>query len=99
MASREDNIATVCEFHRIEGTSLAQLRALHHDLGATAFKEVTLTGTSFEGGGGTGQITFPATDYLAALQRMIRLLDPAVPPPLTPQVSVSAAFGHRMIQT
>ncbi|PAW76829.1 MAG: hypothetical protein B9S32_13910 [Verrucomicrobia bacterium Tous-C9LFEB] len=88
----------VIEYHQIKGTTLEALRTLHDATALVAFQQVTITGSGFEGGNALGQITFPQTDYLAAIQQLIRSLDPTIPPPLTQRVATSD-FSYRMVET
>lgn len=96
-ASREDNISMVIEYHQIQGTDLPTLRALHTATALVAFQQVTITGSGFEGGNALGQITFPQTDYLAAIQQLIRSKDSTIPAPLNQRVAQSD-FSRRMVE-
>jgi hypothetical protein len=99
MASREDNIALIIEFHRINKTSATDLRAKMLEVASGAFEQVTITGTGFEGGNAQGMVTFPQTDYLAGLMKLIRYLDPTVDAAVLDDAVVSVDFSQRMVQT
>lgn len=95
MASREENINQVVDYHQLQETSLADLRTLMSTLGGSAFKQVTITGTGFEGGNANGQLTFPVQDYLAGVMKLIRHLDSDAPDPIRSSIMAHNNFSQR----
>lgn len=78
MADPAQHIATAKKYLRRKYASdLTGLRALADKIAEEALGDaVTLTGLSAEGGSQTGQLVFPRIDYLAAIEDVIREIDP-----------------------
>lgn len=78
MADAAQNIATAKKYLRRKyAADLTGLRALADQIATEALGDaVTLTGQSSDGASHTGQLVFPRIDYLAAIEDIIRELDP-----------------------
>lgn len=78
----EDNLRI-----RFKATSdLVGLRKLFGEVSAGATRFVEITGNSFEGGAASGQVLLERLEFLDAVQRMLREMDPTLaeacePPP------------------
>ncbi len=74
-------------------TNLAGLKTLADTVAGGAFESVTITGSGYEGGNDTGQITFEPMEYLAALEEIIAEMDSTVPQPAS--MCIESDFSYR----
>ena len=57
---------------------LTGLRALHTEVSCGATRFVEITGNGYEGGSASGQVVLERLEYLDAVQRLLREMDPAL---------------------
>lgn len=77
-----DRVATAKKYLRrkYQG-NVAGLKTLVDTIAEDAFETVTITGSGYEGGNDSGQITFEKLEYLSALEDVISEMDSTVPQP------------------
>jgi hypothetical protein len=78
MASTPDHakIAGI-KSYLLRNSSLEDLRDLATKVFNQAVEDVTITGTSAEGGSASGEVTLPKWVYLSAIEECIAVLDPS----------------------
>jgi hypothetical protein len=70
MASNTPNVSGIKQWLRFK--NLEELRELSDSIAALACEEVTITGTSAEGGSANGEVAFPRLDYLDVVMAVRR---------------------------
>jgi hypothetical protein len=78
---------------------LTGLRKLFAEVSAGATRFVEITGNSYEGGSASGQVLLERLEYLDAVQRLLREMDPTLAAAEAPPSSTFADFRGGFLQT